>query len=449
VDKADPNLSKREEGFLGGEYLDYVPVAKQVKDFSERTFVSFLDAQRLYVGKQILKGMTEAQRNNPAELKAVARLINTATGRGSLGRRGNQLAPALNIAMFSPRLLASRVQLLNNMINPYTIAKMPPGARKAMIADNVKFLGATAAMLGLAKLAGAQVSLDPDDAEFLKVRVGNTVYDQLTGLQQPLRYIMNMARAASPIDSKRFQTGDYYAGKSMSEMSKQFARSKANPALSPGINFIAGQDFEGRKFSAPRELRDLAVPLPAQDVIDGLVEGGIIGGLKSTPTFVGIGTGSYPPAPEKPKTHAEKMARKFIRESMPDKAREDEEIETDRKRADLRDRSRRGEDVSAGIAALGSKLTPRQAKTILAARNKTRLQEDFNRLGPKEALVVWSVASPPQREELRQLMERKAALIDLRPPDEQEELKRRYTELGAPLSNRRATRPSRVARPSR
>lgn len=400
VDKADPHLTRREEGFLGGEYLDYIPVAKQVKDFSERTFVSFLDAQRLHVGKTILAGMTEAQRANPAEVKAVARLVNIATGRGSLGRRGNQLAPALNIAMFSPRLLASRVQLLNNMINPVTIARMPPGARKAMIADNVKFLAATGAILGLAKAAGATVSLDPDDAEFLKIRFGDTVYDNLTGLQQPLRYIVNMGRAASPVRSRPLQAGsDFYAGRSMSEMTKQFARSKANPALAPVIDFIAGEDFEGRKFSAKREAVDLITPLPAKDVYEGLKEGGIIGGAKATPTFVGIGVGSYPPAPEKPRTHAEKLARKLLREGMPDEAREEEQIETDREKAQLRARSHAGENVSAELVKLirAGKITDKQAKRVVQARGRTRLSEDIKSLSADEALRVYSVMDADEK----------------------------------------------------
>jgi len=431
VDKQDPHLSHHEEGYLGKEYLDYVPVAKQIAGFSERTFVSFLDAQRLSMGKQMLEGLTEAQRRNPAELQAIARLINTGTGRGSLGRRGNAIAPALNIAMFSPRLLASRVQLLNNMINPVTIARMPAGARARMIKDNVKFLGATAAILTAVKAAGGKVSLDPDDSEFLKIRFGDTVYDQLTGLQQPLRYIINMSRGLSPVNSQRLQAGDYYAGESLSDMTKKFARSKLNPAVAPVVDRIAGEDFAGRKFSYAREAKDLITPLPAKDVYEGLKQGGIVGGLKSLPTFVGIGTGSYPEAAEKPTTLAEKMSRKFVRESMPPRqGREEEQIETDRQKSQLRARSRKGEDVSADIAAMGAKITERQAKGILAARNKTRLQEDFNRLGAREAVIVYSVATPEQKAELKDMLQKKSALIDTMPPDQQDEVRKRFEALG-------------------
>ena len=463
VDKADPNLTKREEGFLGGEYLDLIAKGKYnypgkfvkgVKDVSERTFVSFLDAQRLYVGKQILKGMTETQRNNPKELKAIANLINIGTGRGNLGRRGNQYAPALNIAMFSPRLVASRIQLLNNMVNPVTMARMyrqSPAAAKQMIKDNAKFIAATTAILLLAKAAGADVSLDPDDAEFLKIRIGNTVYDQLTGLQQPLRTIVNLARAAGPVDSQTLQTGDYYAGKSMKEIldpfeEGSFTRSKLNPAISPLIDFSTGTDFMGREFSTKREAAEMLTPLFAKDIVEGFQSEGALGAVKATPSAVGIGVGSYPPSPEKPKTHAEKMARRLAR--PPDSGpRTDTEIETDRQRAQLRARSRRGEDVSADIAALGSKITERQAKAILSARNKTRLYEDVNRLGIKDALMVYKVANADQRANIKPLLTRKASLADTLKPEEQATVKAMMTEIG--LSSGRTTRPTRQSRESR
>lgn len=440
VDKNDPHLSHHEEGYLGKEYLDYVPIAKQVAGFSERTFVSLLDAQRLFRGKQILRGMTEAQRRNPEELKAIARLLNTGTGRGSLGRRGNAIAPALNIAMFSPRLLASRVQLLNNMFNPVTIARMPAGARKAMIKDNIKFLGATAAIISLAKASGATVSLDPDDSEFLKIRFGDTVYDNLTGLQQPLRYIINMTRGLTG--------GETYPGEDIGTMTKKFARSKANPALAPVINRLAGSDFEGRKFSLKREAKEMLVPLPAKDVYEGLKQGGILGALKATPTFTGIGVGSYPQAAEKPVTTGEKLTRKFVRESMPpDQGREEEQIETDRKKAQLRARSRRGEDVSAEVKSLG--LTERQTKSILGARNQTRLQEDFKRLSLQKALTAYSAYSPAERESVNKLMGEKAKTVDALPADEQAEVRKRLLGYGFKPGMTRPKAPERPKRPER
>jgi hypothetical protein len=441
VEKDNPNLSRREEGYLGQEYLQYVPVAKQVANFSERTFVSFLDAQRLYMGRQMIEGLTKLQQRDPAELKAISRLLNIGTGRGPLGKWGNSVAPALNIAMFSPRLLASRVQLLNNMINPVTIARMPAGARARMIKDNVKFLAGTFAVMQLAQAAGATVSLDPDDSEFLKIRFGNTVYDQLTGLQQPLRFIINMARAASPVDSETLQAGpEMFTGQHTAEQIKRFSRSKLNPGLSPAVDFFAGEDFMGRKFDAGRTAREFITPLPASDVIEAMQQEGLIaswwppsiqfekgagavakGAAKATPSLVGIGVGSYPPAPEKPTTHAEKLARKFIRDAIPDDVRTEEKIETDKKKAELRARSRTGEDVTAEMDKL--RLNEKERKAIEDAKGQTRLQQDVKRLSVKNAAAVYRVMTRSEKEQVRDILEDKINRMD--EGDEKDELIKR------------------------
>jgi len=434
VDKNDPNLSKHEEGYLGGEYIDYIPVAKQVKDFSERTFVSFLDSQRMHVFNQMAKGL-ESQgitpRTNPEAYKAAAKLVNIGTGRGNLGRKGNQAAPLLNLAMFSPRLVASRVQLLNKMFNPVAMAQMPKGTRAMMIKDNVKFLAATAAIIGLAKAAGGTVNTDPDDGDFLKIRFGDTTYDTLTGLQQPLRLILNLGYAVKA-DIAKDAT---YTGKDKSELISRFARSKLSPLAGVATDYTTGKDFEGRKFSPLRAARDLITPLPASDFIDAMKQEGLIKGFaKALPSLTGVGVQTYPQPPEKPTTKGEKLARKFVRDSMPDDARTDEEIDRSQKVSAMRLRSRKGEDVSADLKSLG--LSPRQEKSILSARGKTRLQEDFKRLRlfdkgtRKDALTVYSTLSPAEKAAVKEELESKAQTINLLPADDQAEVKKQLESIG-------------------
>lgn len=440
VDKESIPLSEREEAFLS-TYVSKLPIAKQ----SEQTFVSFLDSQRMMIFERFaeqLRSQGLTPESNPNEYRAVAKLINIGTGRGSLGHRGNQIAPALNALMFSPRLLASRVQLLNKMVNPVAIKRMPPAARKMMIRDNVKFAGTIAATLALAAAAGAKVSLDPDEADFLKIRIGDTRYDILTGIQQPLRFIWRMVRAFKA-DITQHET---YAGPGKAEMLGRFARTKASPTAGFITDYITGEDFEGRKFKLSRGLIDLATPLYLDDFREALKEDSVIvAAAKTSPAVVGIGALTYKDSPEKPKTHAEKLARKLFTQRMPDEAREEEQINIDQKKAELRARTRRGENVSQELQALGPKITVRQAKAITSARGKSRLQEDFNRLGVKDALVVWSVMSPEQQNETREIMMRKASLVDALPVDEQPAVRQKLSEFG--INRGRGVRPIRPSRP--
>lgn len=454
IDRLDPRLSKREEGYLGSGFIDTIAkgklnplrVVKGVKDVSERTFVSFLDSQRMRIYEQqanAIKGMKLTPEQTQAALKAQAKLVNIATGRGSLGTRGNAATPALNMAMFSPRLLASRVQLLNKMFNPVAWKNTPPGARKLMMIDNAKFLGFTALTLGLAKAAGAQVNLDPDDSEFLKIKIGNTRYDTLTGLQQPMRFFYRMAMA--------MKGGETYAGDPAGDIVLDFARSKASPEAGYLWDSIEGKNrLSGKKFEAGKDAVRLAIPLPMQDFQEAIkTDGAVWGFVEALPSIAGVGSQTYKGAAEKPTTHAEKLARRFIIRKMPDEARTQEEIDVDAKKSELRARARRGEDVRGDIAALGSKITEKQAKGILAARNQSRLHEDVNRLGIKEAILVYSVANPQQRAELKPLLEKKAGLVSALPPDEQQKVLQQLNQFGISGGRIRISRPSRESRATR
>lgn len=439
VDKDDPNLSHHEEGYLGVDALTAISkgklnplrIVKGTADFSERTFVSFLDSQRMHVFNQMAEGLDSqgiTYRTNPEAYKAAAKLVNQGTGRGNLGRAGNQAAPLLNLAMFSPRLVASRVQLLNNMFNPVKMASMPRGTRSMMIKDNVKFLAATAAILGLARAAGGTVNTDPDDGDFLKIRLGSTTYDTLTGIQQPLRYIINMTRAAPGSET--------YPGKSMKQMTDplepgSFTRSKLSPLAGFGVDALTGSDFTGRKFSLKREAADLVTPLPAKDFIEAMQKEGLIKGfVKALPTITGVGVNTYDQNPDKPTTTAGKLAHKLVVAQMPIKERTDEEVDKSKKLSDLKARSRKGEDVSKALEDI--KATDRQMSAILDASGKTKLEEDFNHLGPKDALVVYGTASPKEREMIRPMLENKTATskIDKLDSSVQTDIRARMKKLG-------------------
>ena len=146
-------------------------------------------------------------------------------------------------------------------------------------------------------------------------------------------------------------------------------------------------------------------------------------------------------------TQAEKLARKFLTKKLPEEAREEEQIELDQQKAELRARSRRGEDVGSDVEKLRGKITTQQAKRIVEARGRTRLQEDFKRLSLDEATTVFSVATRDEQRQLRPLLEGKAANLMNLPESKQEQVKRKLTTLG--ISAAAGGRPSRPARPTR
>jgi hypothetical protein len=434
VDKDNPNLSKREEGYLGADVIDTlaqgklnpVRLVKGVKDFSERTFVSFLDSQRMRIGAhqlEALRGMGLKGEALQKAIKSQAKYINIITGRGNLGQMGNQAAPFLNIFGFSPRLVASRFQFLNKMLNPVAWANMPRGARKLQMVDNAKFLFGVASTLALLKAAGATVGSDPEDADFLKVRIGNSHYDDLAGLQQPMRFMIRMAEAA--------KGGETYAGDDKGKIFADFARSKAAPGVGYLWDYLEGKNrLSGKKFEAGKDLVRTMIPLPLQDFRDAVKQDGAVKGIAETmPTILGVGVQNYPASPEKPSTHAEYLARKKMRASMPpDEGRTQDELDQSQKLSDLRHRSRQGEDVSKELEGLG--LKDSQKKAILEAKGRTRLQEDFKHLGIKDALLVYGVATPKEKGELKDLIAEKADLVNNLPESEQNEVRAKMAAIG-------------------
>jgi len=463
VDKDSPQLSKHEEGYLGSSAIDTLAkgkvnplrIVKGVKDFSERTFVSFLDSQRMRIFESQAKALEDMGlkgKDLDDALKSQAKYINIITGRGSLGTKGNQAAPALNVALFSPRLIASRVQFLNKMFNPGSWANTPKGARRLQMADNAKFLFGVASTLALAKAAGANVNLDPDDADFLKIKAGETRYDMLAGLQQPMRFMYRMSRA--------IKGGETYEGADKGKIAADFARSKAAPGFGYGWDYLEGKNrLSGKKFEAGKDLTRTLIPLPFQDFQEAIKQDGVVRGIaEAFPTLFGVGVQTYQSSPEKPVTRAEKLARKFLADQMsPDEGRTQEEIDQSQQLSELRAQSRKGIDVSKSLAALKSQgvINDRKEKSILSSRGQMRLQEDVKRLPlydpkhHKDALTVYSTATLEQQEALKKIISEKAAAVDLLPLEQQKEVRDRLISYGFKPGLSIPKRPERPQRPER
>jgi hypothetical protein len=98
--------------------------------------------------------------------------------------------------------------------------------------------------------------------------------------------------------------------------------------------------------------------------------------------------------------------------------RTEEKIENDKKKAELRARSRQGEDVTAEMDAL--RLNDKERKAIDDAKGLTRIQQDFNRLSVKKkggenvpsAVAVYRVMTRSEKEQVRDILEDKINRMD-------------------------------------
>jgi len=179
---AEPgSLQDAEEAFLNS-YVGQVPGVSHLVAASDRAYTGFLNKLRADTFDSMIKRAGELgidvgdeAAGASKEAKAIARFINTATGRGDMGRL-NKLTNELNVALWSPRLIASRIQMLTN---PKIYTDLPKGMRL----EGLKSLFGIAA-LGVATdtlahyAGGAKVSTNILSTDFGKSRFsGDQVLD--------------------------------------------------------------------------------------------------------------------------------------------------------------------------------------------------------------------------------------------------------------------------------
>jgi hypothetical protein len=237
--------------------------------------------------------MQRTGNDTPEVASALAHYINTSTGRGDLPSFLASSGNALSTALFSPRLLASRVEVLN----PYYYAKLPAPVRAEAIKSLLSFGAEAVTVLSLAKLAGAQVSTDPTNADFGKIKVGNTRYDILAGFQQPIRALAQIwaGKITSSTTGKEITLQPGYGKMTRLDILSRFFQSKESPIVSLIASALRGTNQVGDPFSAGPEVISRVIPMVVQDMYDASKElkSPGAGMLMGIPEVFGVGMQTY------------------------------------------------------------------------------------------------------------------------------------------------------------
>lgn len=290
------NISNREEAFASN-LAEYVPGVRP----SGRAYVAFLNKFRADAFDNYLRIAATGGRDisDPHLLDSIAKWVNYATGRGGSNKTFVQHAVGLNAIFFSPRLIASRLNLL---FNPVYYAKLDPFARKQALRGMGQLIGGISLTLWMAKLAGAQVGLDPRSADFGKIKVGNTRVDVMGGFQQ---YIVAADRLIKG-ESVSSTTGEVvhltggFGKSSRGTLLARLAQQKFAPVPAYGWGLLNNENFAGQSFNPAKEAGLLFAPLGPQNAVDTYRQEGV------GPALAGLGLGSigfgvqtYGPKPPK------------------------------------------------------------------------------------------------------------------------------------------------------
>lgn len=287
------DLSKREEDFMS-EWAERIPVLGHLVKGSGRAYQGFLNKTRADIFDSLLANARDAgidlHGKDSKALRDIARFINVASGRGDLGKL-HPIAPQLANVLFSPRLMAARLQVLN----PGYYVRLDPFARK----EALKSLAAISAMgvtlTTLASMAGANVEVDPRSSDFGKIRVGDTRYDILGGFGQ---YLTLFARIASNqtknIKGQVKTLGDGFGSKDRVDVIVKFFTNKESPVASFITDYLRGEDAVGDPFEMKKAVLSRFIPMIASDIGEMQEKYGIGGAvLRMAPSVFGAGAQDY------------------------------------------------------------------------------------------------------------------------------------------------------------
>ena len=285
-------LSQREEAFMS-TLPEKIPIFGPIAKGSNRAYSGFLNKLRADVFDDILKGAknTGVLNKSPEVVDDIANFVNTATGRGNLPESFERAAPILNASLFSPRLMASRL----NLLNPAYYARLNPFVRKEAIKSLMSFAGTGATVLGLSKANGAEVSDEPTSADFGKIKIGKTRYDIWGGFQQ---YMVAASRLmsgemVSSTTGKKTKLGEGYKATNRLDIASRFVEYKTAPVLSLAISMLRGKTSMGEDVDVPVEVADRFIPMIVQDIHDIYKEGGFKDIGLSAPAVFGVGMQTY------------------------------------------------------------------------------------------------------------------------------------------------------------
>jgi hypothetical protein len=312
-------MGKNEEVFADSRIFETKAARKagvgHVVMASERSFTGAATMQRALTLKKIvddLGGIKKMDNWTRKDWEDLGRVLETATGRGR-GSKGNPLgkwfedaAPTFSQTIFSARLWKSRLDLLN----PTYYARLSPVARKEAIKSSVAFAGIVGTVLAAADMAGADVEMDPRSTDFAKIKIGNTRYDIMGGLQQNIvvaaRELTNSQKNKDGNIVKLNEGGPY--DPSRLGVLTNLVTNKLAPVPSAGLHLLRGKDANFNPVNPWKEAAKLLIPLGIQDTAqvaanskgkDGYTVAGVAKAVVQTsPSFGGVGVQNYNSGPK-------------------------------------------------------------------------------------------------------------------------------------------------------
>jgi hypothetical protein len=242
----------------------------------ERAFTSMGNAIRAGEFVRVAEKFTKEGKtfeNSEKLYKDLAALLNTQTGRGKLPQWMDANSKIITLGIWSPRLMASRLNLLGlgDIGNPIFAKKkgfyasLSPEIRKKALLEFGKFVSTVIGVYAIGSLMGGEADLEPESVTFGDFKVGSKSYNLFGGFSQYVKLAAIMAMGERKIEGKEEDISDA-KGKSRGDIGAKFMRGKVTPMMGVMIDLLYGKDFNNKPITAKEELIKLTTPLSLRDI---------------------------------------------------------------------------------------------------------------------------------------------------------------------------------------
>lgn len=294
---------KRDESHPSESFVYNVPYLSPPFRASERAAAGWTNAARFELynrGVKQLLAEGKTRENSPKAYEDMAARIMVDTGRGKIpgisdkapDATGKKIKWALGKTMYGARLFASSIRKLNPIY--YLNGKVDKTVRVEAFKDMIGYTTSQILLhVAIASAIGATVNLDPDDSDFLKLRVGKKVIDLTAGQSAYIRTFLRLVKAgylAADPDVSREDSEKY--SKFMASSVGTFFRNKLAPNTSYAVNALMRTNTIGEKFD-PYEIIKL-YPMYGDDLITAFEEGSMLDAAIILPLAIsGLGYQEY------------------------------------------------------------------------------------------------------------------------------------------------------------
>lgn len=266
---AEQFLGKKERPLIGDkikqlfvgkkEYAKTASAREQIKNVNplrvlERGNTSYMNQLRLnrfIEGVEKLKLEGKDPVKDIEDYKALAKAINTLTGRANVPQFLKTTDPKVLAAIFfSFRNWVSKLNMLNpvfyyslgNYSKPSEIlTKKPTVAQKIAITDMMRYITITTSMMYLIQAAAGKddegedvisIETDPRSSDYMKMRMGDLRLDPWGGLQSTITFFIRMAtdQTKSTKTGEILTGGERFGARTRGELFQDYVSGKFNPS---------------------------------------------------------------------------------------------------------------------------------------------------------------------------------------------------------------------------